>query len=107
MSELEEVLKGEVEIVTPTWSAIVPLLCAALRDGTDKGQAAARSELGRCAQAADRWNRAAAEMIAALEHAERAMAATYDDKAASRTALSEALIVVQAALASVYEGDAK
>lgn len=105
MTDANEVSEDRLIDITPTWSAILPLLAAVLEDGSEAGRSSARAELLRCAWCADRWNAFGGELIAALEHAERAMAATYDDKASSRTALSEALIVVQSALASVYEGD--
>lgn len=39
--------------LTPTWSAILPALIAALCDGTPTGQDMARRELANMAQAAD------------------------------------------------------
>ena len=42
--------------VTPTWQAVLPILFAALEDGTDEGKKIAREELRRMAQAADRYN---------------------------------------------------
>lgn len=41
---------------TPTWSGLLPLLLAAVADGNAEGQRAAKEELARMAQAADRWN---------------------------------------------------
>ena len=42
--------------VTPTWRAVVPILIAALRDGTDEGHRAATAELYRMADIIDRMN---------------------------------------------------
>lgn len=42
--------------ITPTWAGLLPLLLAAITDGTDKGGKVAREELARMAEAADRWN---------------------------------------------------
>ncbi|CAB4139955.1 hypothetical protein UFOVP408_44 [uncultured Caudovirales phage] len=39
--------------VTPTWTAILPLLIAAIQDGTPSGQNAATRELMRLAQMMD------------------------------------------------------
>ncbi len=52
--------------MTPTWNAILPILFAALEEGTAKGKAAARDELRRMATCADRWNAHAEPMIALL-----------------------------------------
>lgn len=41
---------------TPTWQAILPWLIAAIQDGTEEGQRAAREELARMAKAADLYN---------------------------------------------------
>lgn len=40
---------------TPTWRAIVPIIIAALEDGTDAGKQAAKAELYRMAEVADRY----------------------------------------------------
>ncbi len=42
--------------ITPTWSAITPLLCNALEFGSPKGVQAATEELKRMADLADRYN---------------------------------------------------
>ncbi len=42
--------------ITPTWVAIVPILIAALTDGTPEGQRIAKEELLRMAKAADAYN---------------------------------------------------
>ncbi len=42
--------------LTPTWQGILPLLLAALEDGTDQGKQIAREELQRMAKAADAAN---------------------------------------------------
>lgn len=42
--------------VTPTWRGVVPIIEAALRNGTHKGVAAGREEMYRMADAADKWN---------------------------------------------------
>lgn len=52
---------GTIDL-TPTWRAILPMLTAALRDGTADGQRIAREELERMADCADRWNRIAADL---------------------------------------------
>lgn len=41
---------------TPTWSGVLPILIAALQDGTDQGRDLATKELRRMAKAADSWN---------------------------------------------------
>ena len=41
---------------TPTWSAVLPLLFAALENATEDGKRIARAELQRMAEAADRFN---------------------------------------------------
>lgn len=52
------VVRGERKTIdlTPTWVAVLPMLLAALEDGSDKGKAIAREELHRMAQAADAYN---------------------------------------------------
>ena len=42
--------------VTPTWSAILPVLLFGLEAGTPEGRRLARVELARMAQAADAYN---------------------------------------------------
>ena len=44
---------------TPTWAAILPLLRAAIENGTPEGRRIAWEELARMAQAADNWNASA------------------------------------------------
>lgn len=41
---------------TPTWAAVLPMLCLALENATDEGKRIARAELQRMAEAADRFN---------------------------------------------------
>lgn len=41
---------------TPTWSGVLPLLIAALQDGTEEARDTATQELRRMAKAADLWN---------------------------------------------------
>lgn len=41
---------------TPTWRAIVPIIIAALTDGTDEAKNAAKAELYNMAKAADAYN---------------------------------------------------
>lgn len=49
---------GSVRVVdvTPTWRAILPMLRAAIEDGTAEGRRIAWGELERMAEAADKWN---------------------------------------------------
>lgn len=42
--------------ITKTWAGMLPLLMAAITDGTANGQRTAKEELARMAQAADHWN---------------------------------------------------
>lgn len=42
--------------ITPTWVAILPILLAAIEDGTKEGRAIAKDELKRLASIADRQN---------------------------------------------------
>ena len=42
--------------ITPTWSAILPVLILGLTHGTAEGRRAAQIELARMAQAADAFN---------------------------------------------------
>lgn len=42
--------------LAPTYRGIVPLIIAALTDGTDKGKTAAKAELYQMADLADRYN---------------------------------------------------
>ena len=42
--------------VTPTWSAVLPLLLAGMEHGTNEARDAAKIELRRMAAAADKWN---------------------------------------------------
>ena len=48
--------QGNVIIATPTWTAILPALIAALQNGTPEGQQIAREELAKLAAYADRIN---------------------------------------------------
>ena len=41
---------------TPTWAALLPVYIAVLEDGSEAGRVAARVELARMAEAADRYN---------------------------------------------------
>lgn len=41
--------------VTPTWTDVLPVLLAAIEDGTFEGQKVAREELFRMAELADRY----------------------------------------------------
>lgn len=41
---------------TPTWASLLPVYIAALEDGSEAGRVAARAELARMAEAADRYN---------------------------------------------------
>ena len=43
--------------ITPTWTAILPALIAALEDGTAEGKRLAREELKTMARAADVYNK--------------------------------------------------
>lgn len=45
---------GTIDL-TPTWSGILPVLIALIRDGNEAGQASAMLELNRMAQLADRY----------------------------------------------------
>lgn len=42
--------------LTPTWSDLLPAMFAALEQGNEKGRAVIKAEMGRMAEAADRWN---------------------------------------------------
>jgi hypothetical protein len=42
--------------ITPTWAAVMPILLAALEDGTDEGKRIARAELTRLAGVVDGMN---------------------------------------------------
>jgi hypothetical protein len=42
--------------LTPTWQGVLPILLAALEDGTKEGKRIAREELRRMAEAADKFN---------------------------------------------------
>lgn len=42
--------------LTPTWTAVLPLLLEALEKGTEEGKDIARDELKNMAKAADQWN---------------------------------------------------
>lgn len=42
--------------LTPTWSAVLPMLLAVLEDGSEAGRKMARAELARMAEAADAYN---------------------------------------------------
>jgi hypothetical protein len=52
--------------MTPTWAAIAPVIAAALEDGTEAGKDAARTELRRMAQLADRTNELAEALDAII-----------------------------------------
>lgn len=41
---------------TPTWRAVLPLLLAVVKDGSDEGRKDAIAELTRMASAADQYN---------------------------------------------------
>lgn len=41
---------------TPTWAALLPVYIEVLEDGSEAGRVAARAELARMAEAADRYN---------------------------------------------------
>lgn len=43
-------------ILTPTWRGVLPLLLAAVENGTTEGRRLALGELGRMADAADAFN---------------------------------------------------
>ena len=60
-------MHAETIDLTPTWAQILPALLAVVQDGTPEGQRAAVTELQRMAQAADRLNAAAPDMLAALQ----------------------------------------
>ena len=63
--------------ITPTWSAITPLLCNAIEFGSPKGVRAATEEITRMADLADRYN----HMIQRMgEAAAREYLETYGDK---------------------------
>jgi hypothetical protein len=42
--------------LTPTWTAVLPILFAALEDGTPEGKRMAREEIRQMARAADLYN---------------------------------------------------
>lgn len=42
--------------VTPTWRGVLPVLILGLTEGKAEGRKAAREELARMADAADKWN---------------------------------------------------
>jgi hypothetical protein len=48
-------LVGTIDL-TPTWAAVLPILIAALEDGTDEGRKLAKLELASMAKAADLYN---------------------------------------------------
>ena len=59
-------------VLTPTWAGVMPILIAAIQNGTSEGEQAARQELGRMAQVLDnmggslkRVKQYDAEMVAA------------------------------------------
>ena len=74
--------------VTPTWRGVIPLILAALENGTDAGRRLALSEIGRMAEAADKWN-----------------AHTKQEPARLRGQLRDAYIAGYGAGAAVLEGD--
>ncbi len=49
---IREVTAGQIDL-TPSWVAVLPILLAALTEGTEEGQKIAREELARMAKAAD------------------------------------------------------
>lgn len=53
--------------LTPSWRGLLPALIAVIQDGTPEGQRLAVIELQRMAQAADRLNETAPDMLAALQ----------------------------------------
>ena len=53
--------------ITPTWAGVLPALVTIIRDGNPEAYRAAMTELQRMAQAADRLNAAAPDMLAALQ----------------------------------------
>lgn len=48
-------LVGTINL-TPTWAGVLPILIAALEDGTDEGRKLAKLELASMAKAADLYN---------------------------------------------------
>lgn len=55
--------------MTPTWGAVVPWITAGLEAG-GTAHSSALQEMYRMADAADKWNAAAPDMLAALEEIE-------------------------------------
>ena len=53
---VEPSISERVVDITPTWAGVLPLLLAALENGTDKARQAAREELRTMAKAADLYN---------------------------------------------------
>jgi len=65
--------------LTPTWAAVLPILLAAMENGTDEGRRLAREEFARMAQAADKYNQVTSRALKAL-----AKTFPYADKAVSQ-----------------------
>lgn len=74
--------------VTPTWAAIMPLLRAAVENGTATGRAMAWAEFERMAVAADTWNRMA---MPCVELATASRAILRESTPGTRCALRVAL----------------
>lgn len=77
--------------VTPTWAGVLPYLLVGIENGNDTGRKAARGELARMAEAADKWNSAVkaeaglptySELVEALRYVSRDMQAGEDESAA-------------------------
>ncbi len=63
--------------ITPTWTAIAPMLCQAIEAGTPTGVMVATEEITRMAGLADRYNHMVKQMGA---DAAREYLATYADR---------------------------
>lgn len=88
--------------IAPTWSSIVPLLLATMRDGTEKGRAMVAEELRAMAKVADlaiaqaelvatatAEDRAAPKMLAVLQRWEKFCAENYGPNAAENVSWIE------------------
>lgn len=78
--------------VTPTWSGVVPWITAGLEAG-GTAHSSALQEMYRMADAADKWNASAPDLLAALEWAvEAADTEQYESDwyAAARVAIDKA-----------------
>ena len=53
---IERIDTVETIDITPTWSALIPAICAVIEDGSPEGRKAAKEELMRLAQLADDYN---------------------------------------------------